>query len=104
MLNLLCRMAERCIAALKSSGKPKGKSNRVVNDISLVLSSHTVLVIAGSTSVGKTNLSLELASRLGGEVVSADSAQVIKIGPIKEFLVQNLSISIVTMTFVINIL
>ncbi len=37
---------------------------------------HAVLVIAGSTSVGKTELSLELASRLRGEVVSADSAQV----------------------------
>lgn len=37
----------------------------------------TVLVIAGSTSVGKTELSLELANRLTGEVVSADSAQVL---------------------------
>ncbi len=35
-----------------------------------------VLVIAGTTSVGKTDLSLELASLLNGEVVSADSVQV----------------------------
>ena len=36
----------------------------------------TVLVIAGTTAVGKTDLSLELAHRLGGEIVSADSVQV----------------------------
>lgn len=35
-----------------------------------------VLVIAGNTGVGKTDLSLHLASLLNGEVVSADSAQV----------------------------
>ena len=35
-----------------------------------------VLVIAGTTSVGKTDLSLELAKLLNGEVISADSAQV----------------------------
>ena len=37
----------------------------------------TVLVIAGNTAVGKTELSLRLASLLNGEVVSADSAQVL---------------------------
>ena len=35
-----------------------------------------VLVIAGTTSVGKTDLSLELAKLLDGEVISADSVQV----------------------------
>ncbi|XP_065882308.1 tRNA dimethylallyltransferase 2-like [Dysidea avara] len=35
-----------------------------------------VLVIAGSTAVGKTELSLHLAQRLNGEIISADSAQV----------------------------
>ena len=35
-----------------------------------------VLVLAGPTGVGKTAVSLELARRLGGEVVSADSVQV----------------------------
>lgn len=35
-----------------------------------------VLVIAGATSVGKTELSLQLAALLNGEVISADSAQV----------------------------
>lgn len=35
-----------------------------------------VLVIAGPTAAGKTALAVELARRLGGEVVSADSRQV----------------------------
>lgn len=35
-----------------------------------------VLVISGSTAVGKTELSLHLAQRLNGEIISADSAQV----------------------------
>lgn len=36
----------------------------------------TVLIISGSTAVGKTELSLHLAQRLNGEIISADSAQV----------------------------
>jgi len=35
--------------------------------------SKPLIAILGSTAVGKTNLSLELASRLDGEIVSADS-------------------------------
>lgn len=35
-----------------------------------------VLVIAGPTASGKTQLSLEIASLLGGEIISADSMQV----------------------------
>ncbi len=35
-----------------------------------------LLVIAGPTAVGKTELSLQVAERLGGEIVSADSASV----------------------------
>jgi tRNA dimethylallyltransferase len=35
-----------------------------------------VIVIAGPTAVGKTRISLELAEKLGGEIVSADSRQV----------------------------
>ena len=38
--------------------------------------SPAVLVIAGSTSVGKTDLSVELARQLNGEIISADSVQV----------------------------
>lgn len=36
------------------------------------------IVIAGPTGVGKTNLSLEIASRTNSEVISADSMQVYK--------------------------
>ena len=35
-----------------------------------------VLVLTGPTAVGKTQLSLALAQRLDGEIVSADSVQV----------------------------
>jgi len=49
--------------ALKQRVFPEGKKKRV-------------LVIAGPTAVGKTQLSLSLAQIIGGEVVSADSCQV----------------------------
>lgn len=35
-----------------------------------------VIVITGPTAVGKTKLGLELAKRIGGEIISADSVQV----------------------------
>lgn len=35
-----------------------------------------MLVISGTTAVGKTDLSILLARRLRGEIISADSAQV----------------------------
>jgi tRNA dimethylallyltransferase len=37
-----------------------------------------IVVLAGPTAVGKTALSLELAARIGGEIVSADSMQAYK--------------------------
>ena len=37
-----------------------------------------VVVLAGPTAVGKTQLSLALAKRLNGEIISADSIQVYK--------------------------
>uniref|UniRef100_A0A182N0X7 tRNA dimethylallyltransferase n=1 Tax=Anopheles dirus TaxID=7168 RepID=A0A182N0X7_9DIPT len=37
-----------------------------------------IVVILGATGTGKTKLSLELAARYGGEVLSADSMQVYK--------------------------
>lgn len=39
---------------------------------------HKLLVIVGPTAVGKTSLSLTLAERFDGEIVSADSMQVYK--------------------------
>lgn len=35
-----------------------------------------LLILAGPTASGKTSLSIELANRLGGEIISADSMQV----------------------------
>ena len=37
-----------------------------------------IIIIGGATASGKTGLSIELAKRLGGEVVSADSMQIYK--------------------------
>jgi tRNA dimethylallyltransferase len=37
-----------------------------------------IIVITGPTAVGKTKLGLELAKRLNGEIISADSVQVYK--------------------------
>lgn len=37
-----------------------------------------IIVILGSTGTGKTKLSIELAQRFGGEIISADSMQVYK--------------------------
>lgn len=39
---------------------------------------HKVLVIAGPTAVGKTDLSIRLAKELNGEIVSTDSMQIYK--------------------------
>jgi len=40
------------------------------------LSTKTILAITGPTCVGKTALSLEIANRIGAEIVSADSRQI----------------------------
>lgn len=75
-------MAEQCITgAFKNKGKPKGKwvSNLRMRKkliTTLCIHMYTVLVIAGTTAVGKTDLSLELAKLVDIEVVSVDSAQV----------------------------
>ena len=38
-----------------------------------------VIVITGPTAVGKSDLSLFLAHKLGGEIINADSTQIIKV-------------------------
>lgn len=45
-------------------------------------SGNKVIVIAGTTGVGKSQLSIELASRFNGEVINSDSMQVYKKIPI----------------------
>ena len=37
-----------------------------------------VIILTGATAVGKTKTSIELAQRIGGEIISADSVQVYK--------------------------
>ena len=37
-----------------------------------------LIVIIGPTAVGKTKLSIELAKRFDGEIISGDSAQIFK--------------------------
>ena len=37
-----------------------------------------LLIIAGPTAVGKTNLSIKLAKALSGEIISTDSMQIYK--------------------------
>ncbi len=40
------------------------------------MENNKVIVIVGPTAVGKTRVSIELAKRIGGEIISADSMQV----------------------------
>ena len=37
-----------------------------------------LVIISGPTAVGKTKISVELAKRINGEIISADSMQVYK--------------------------
>ena len=37
-----------------------------------------VIVITGPTGVGKTKLSIELAKKMNGEIINADSTQIFK--------------------------
>ena len=38
----------------------------------------TVIVIAGPTASGKSNLAIELAKKIDGQIISADSMQIYK--------------------------
>ncbi|KAK4439133.1 tRNA dimethylallyltransferase 9 [Sesamum alatum] len=59
------RRRSRLFATSCSAAAPKGKGER-----------QKVVVISGPTGAGKSRLALELAKRLNGEIVSADSVQV----------------------------
>jgi len=48
-----------------------------LNQASMVVTSRSPTA-PGPTAVGKTNASIEVAKRLGGEVISADSVQVFR--------------------------
>ena len=51
-----------CVGTVASHGTHQGKEK--------------VIVLTGATAVGKTKASIELAQRIGGEIISADSVQV----------------------------
>ena len=53
-----------CVGTVASHGTQEGKDK--------------VIVLTGATAVGKTKASIELAQRIGGEIISADSVQVYK--------------------------
>ena len=47
----------------------RGLKNRMKNDL---------FILAGPTAVGKTDISIKIAQKLGGEIISADSMQIYK--------------------------
>ena len=50
---------------------------RLISDMSTVLSnSAPIIFIMGATGTGKSSLGLQLACRLNGEIINADSMQV----------------------------
>ena len=53
-----------CVGTVASHGTQEGKDK--------------VIVLTGATAVGKTKASIELAQRIGGEIISADSVQIYK--------------------------
>ena len=52
------------------------KMASTLKTISSVIDNTKLIVILGSTAVGKTKLSIELAKKFNGEIISADSMQV----------------------------
>ena len=42
------------------------------------MTKNKLIILAGPTASGKTSVSIDLAKRLGGEIISADSMQVYK--------------------------
>ena len=85
MLHALLRLNLRPLAPKLHhpcrSGMPKivatATSNLALSTTdSSVRTKSKVIVITGPTAVGKTRLGLELAKKLGGEIISADSVQV----------------------------
>ncbi|CAN6339239.1 unnamed protein product [Urochloa humidicola] len=59
------RSANKVAMAMATASRPPAEKNN-----------STVIVISGPTGAGKSRLALEVAKRLGGEIISADSVQV----------------------------
>ena len=56
--------------------------NKLLGVIKMNLSSKKVIVIAGTTGVGKSQLSIQLAKKFNGEVINSDSMQMYKHLPV----------------------
>lgn len=54
----------------------KSLSNKVVKQIIYILTQPTLYVITGPTASGKSALAIQLAKKLGTEIISADSRQI----------------------------
>lgn len=67
-MSFTCRRRRRLLATASSVSEVKKKETK-----------EKVIVISGPTGSGKSRLALELAKRLNGEIVSADSVQVTSI-------------------------
>ncbi|KAK6157336.1 hypothetical protein DH2020_011584 [Rehmannia glutinosa] len=83
----LLRRTSRLLATSCSAAPSKNKDER-----------QKVVVISGPTGAGKSRLSLELAKRLNGEIISADSVQVYKgldIGSAKPSLAERQVLSLI---------
>ena len=64
---------QRCV---RSSGSCQDRERKGDREMAKDEKKHSVLVILGATGVGKSRLSIDLASRFSGEVINADSMQV----------------------------
>ena len=67
-----------CVASMRCSAPWLARVGHARRGLASGAHEGKVLVIAGPTGVGKTNLSLALARTLHGEIISADSAQVFR--------------------------
>uniref|UniRef100_A0A6N2NER0 tRNA dimethylallyltransferase n=1 Tax=Salix viminalis TaxID=40686 RepID=A0A6N2NER0_SALVM len=75
----VCGLRTRCLhLLLRSSSCRHGRQFATTTTCSIPVPNKKdkIIVISGPTGTGKTRLALELAKRLNGEIVSADSVQV----------------------------
>lgn len=71
---------KKCLELLSDNEVTSGRSSSSSSSSSKGLLVHhksRVIVIAGPTAVGKSNVAIALAKQLDGEIISADSIQVV---------------------------